>query len=75
MKDKYYTVKELPVTERPYEKCEKYGPGILSDAELIAVIIRTGSKKERSIDLATKGLNYNSANPGLIGLNYMSFKD
>ena len=75
MKDKYYTVKELPVTERPYEKCEKYGPGILSDAELIAVIIRTGSKKERSIDLATKVLNYNSANPGLIGLNYMSFKD
>ncbi len=29
------TMKELPVTERPYEKCAAGGPGILSDAELL----------------------------------------
>lgn len=75
MKEKYFTVKELPATERPYEKCEKYGPQVLSDAELLAVIIRTGSKNERSIDLAARVLNYNSANPGLIGLNYMNMKE
>ncbi len=75
MEEKYFTVKELPATERPYEKCEKYGPQVLSDAELLAVIIRTGSKNERSIDLAAKVLNHNPANPGLIGLNYMTMKD
>lgn len=75
MNKRYYTVKELPETERPYEKCEKYGPGALSDAELLAVIIRTGSKQERSIDLAARVLNFNPANPGLVGLNYMNMKD
>lgn len=75
MKEKYYTVKELPATERPYEKCEMYGPQVLSDAELLAVIIRTGSKNERSIDLASKVLNFNPANPGLIGIHHMSLKD
>lgn len=33
---KHLTMKELPVTERPYEKCEKNGAGTLSDAELLA---------------------------------------
>ena len=36
------TMKELPASERPYEKCVMYGPQVLSDAELLAVIIRTG---------------------------------
>ena len=36
---KHLTLKELRVTERPYEKCENYGAGTLSDAELIAIIL------------------------------------
>lgn len=51
---KNMTVKELPDQERPYEKCLAYGAGALSDAELISVIIRTGSQGERSIDLANR---------------------
>jgi ribosomal protein L18E len=39
MDKKYCTVKALPLSERPYEKCEKSGPSVLSDAELLAVII------------------------------------
>ena len=54
---KNMTVKELPDQERPYEKCLAYGAGALSDAELISVIIRTGSQGERSIDLANRILN------------------
>lgn len=46
------TMRELPLSEQPYEKCEKYGPQYLSDGELLAVIIRTGSRGERSVDLA-----------------------
>lgn len=51
------TVKNLPETERPYEKCIKYGAGVLSDAELLAVIIRTGNRKEMSVDLAYRILS------------------
>ena len=54
----YLTVKELPKSERPYEKCERFGAEILSDAELIAVILRTGSKKERATELAVRVLNH-----------------
>lgn len=75
MNKKYYTVKELPLTERPYDKCEVSGPGVLSDAELLAVIIRTGSKDERVVDVANRILNYSNTFPGLIGLNHLSIKD
>ncbi len=75
MSENYLTVKELPTSERPYEKCEKYGAGALSDAELLAVIIRTGTKKQRAIDLAVNILNYSTAYPGLKGLNYLTMKE
>lgn len=45
-------MKEMPLDERPYEKCELYGPGVLSDAELLAVVIRTGTAKKRSVEVA-----------------------
>ncbi len=75
MKESYLTVKELPISERPYEKCEKYGAAYLSDAELLAVILRTGTRKLRVIDLASNILNYPEANSGLKGLNYLTMKE
>ncbi len=57
MNQKHLTVKELPDTERPYEKFERFGAEALSDAELIAVIIRSGTKEERSVDLAYRILH------------------
>lgn len=75
MMDSYLTVKELPVSERPYEKCEKYGVGALSDAELLAVILRTGTKRLRAVDLAINLLNYSPLHKGLKGLNYLSMKE
>lgn len=75
MKEAYLTVKELPMSERPYEKCEKYGAGALSDAELLAVILRSGTKQQRVIDLAVNILNYPTTNSGLKGLNYLTLKE
>ena len=50
MEEKHQTLKELPVSERPYEKCEKNGTAMLSDAELLAVILRSGTRiRRRSI--------------------------
>ena len=38
-------VKDLAVCERPYEKAERYGVSALSDAELLSLIMRTGTKE------------------------------
>lgn len=40
--------------ERPYEKCERFGAGSLTDIELLAVLLRTGTKGESALDLARK---------------------
>lgn len=55
--ERSYTIKDLPLSERPREKLYSYGPESLSNAELLAIIIRTGHKKETAIDLAQKVLN------------------
>ena len=50
-------IKEIPETERPYEKLELYGEKALSNAELLAIIIKTGTKESTSVELAQKILN------------------
>ncbi len=54
---KHFTMKELPDSERPYEKCLKYGAEYLSDAELLAVFIRTGMQGTTAMELAQQFLN------------------
>lgn len=54
-------IKELPLSERPYEKLEKYGAESLSNAELLAIIIKTGTKEESSISIAQRILNLNKS--------------
>lgn len=53
-------MKELPEAERPYEKLELYGEENLSNAELLAIIIKTGTKEETSLQLAQRILKLNS---------------
>ena len=48
------TIKELPELERPYEKLQIYGPKKLSNAELLSIIIKNGTKENTSIELANK---------------------
>lgn len=52
-------IKELPLSERPYEKLEKFGAENLSNAELLAIIIKTGTKEESSVVIAQRILNLN----------------
>ena len=52
-------IKELPELERPYEKLELYGENTLSNAELLAIIIKTGTKDETSVELAQRILKLN----------------
>ena len=50
-------IKEIPKSERPYEKLEMYGAQALSNAELLAIIIKNGTKEESSVMLAQKILS------------------
>lgn len=54
-------IKELPEIERPYEKLELYGEKSLSNAELLAIIIKNGTKEKTSVEIATEILNLNTS--------------
>lgn len=45
-----YTIKDLPVDERPREKLYRYGAKSLSNSELLAIIIRTGSRNTSALE-------------------------
>ena len=47
-------MKDLPKSERPYEKFLMYGAKKLSNAELLAIIIKTGTKDETSVNIANR---------------------
>ena len=55
-------MKQLPLSERPYEKLEMYGAHTLSNAELLAIIIKSGTKEESSIQTAQKILSMKNKN-------------
>lgn len=63
-------IKEIPETERPYEKLELYGEKTLSNAELLAIIIKTGTKEETSVQIAQRILNLNY-DPQMGELNFL----
>lgn len=62
-------IKELPELERPYEKLESKGEKNLSNAELLAIIIKTGTREETSVQLAQRVLNLNDYKTN--DLNYL----
>jgi len=47
-------IKELPYEERPREKLINYGVGSLSNSELLAILIGTGTKNESAIMVASR---------------------
>lgn len=74
MKAQYLPVQHLPKSERPYEKCLESGAGCLSDAELLAVILRTGTAKVSVVDL-TKQLLKLLPGENLAGLFQISYEE
>lgn len=49
---KKYKIKDLPEDQRPREKLLKYGADKLTDAELLAILLRTGTKGKSAIEMA-----------------------
>ena len=52
--NKPLTMKEFPLSERPYEKLETLGASQLTDAELLAIILKSGACGEKVTDLAKR---------------------
>lgn len=73
IENKNITIKDFPKSERPTEKLISTGSSVLSNSELLAVIIRTGTGRETAIDLARKLLNQD--NRGIAYLANASIDD
>lgn len=69
----HFTMKNLPESERPYEKYLLHGEESLSDAELLAIILKSGTKDANSIDIAREILKGNHNN--LLNLYDLSYRD
>ena len=68
-------MKDIPVSERPYEKLEKYGSETLSNAELLAIVIRTGSMEDTSVSLAQRLLSLDESRGGITFLHDLSVEE
>lgn len=50
----HVTMKDLPKDIRPRERLLREGPEVLSDIELLAILIRTGTNKGNALDISEK---------------------
>ena len=69
----HITMKEMAVSEQPCEKCFRYGAHCLSDAELLAVILRTGTRDITALQLAQSFLSLKEKN--LLNLVHMNTEE
>jgi len=65
-------IKDLPFEERPREKLKQFGSGALSNAELLAILLRVGNRQESAVQLATRIL---SQSGGLRSLPDLTLED
>jgi DNA repair protein RadC len=64
------TLHDLPTDERPRERLRAHGPQALSNAELLAIILRTGTSRDNVLELAGKLLARYSGLGGLLTIDF-----
>lgn len=67
-------IRDIPEEERPIEKLLLNGPEALNNAELLAVILRTGTKGENVISLSTRLLSEFEGLNGLLNTGLSDIK-
>ncbi len=67
-------IETLPKEERPYEKCLQYGTETLTDIELLAVILRTGTKGCNVKELAVKLLKNEDGAVNVLSLTHLTLE-
>ena len=68
-------LRETPLESRPYERCLNRGPESLSDVELIAVLLRSGTKDMDVMAVSTELLAQNYLHDGIGSLLHMKYED
>lgn len=69
MKREKKNLKQICNENLPYEKFLKYGPESLTESELLAIILRTGTRDKSALELAQEILSLSeSTREGLLGL-------
>ena len=58
------TIKDWPDQDKPRERLFREGPSALSDAELLAIILSTGSSTETALEVARRALSYSEGQYG-----------
>lgn len=66
---------DLSKSERPRERLMKYGAKVLSNAELLAIILRTGSKKENIVELSNRVIKESGGLNGLLTSDLEAFRN
>lgn len=67
-------LRETAVGERPQERLEKFGATALSDTELLAMLLRSGTRGQDVLTLATRLVAEAGSLAGLIGWNEADFR-
>jgi len=67
-----YRITDLDASERPRERLAKYGPGVLSNAELLAILLRVGVPGENAVEVGNRLLQDFH---GLQGLHRADFQE
>src|SRR5947207_2111656 len=65
-------IREIPAAERPRERLRDNGAANLTTAELLAIVLRTGSQQQSALTLASSLL---ARHGGLAGLAKLSYAD
>lgn len=60
-------MKDLPVNQRPREKLMNFGADTLTDAELMAILISSGTKEKSALDIATELMDTYGSFRGIAG--------
>ncbi len=66
-------ITDWPAEDRPREKLLLRGPNALTDAELLAIFLRTGTRGKTAVDLAKELLNQFGSLAALLGANQQQF--
>lgn len=71
---KTVTIRDLPRPERPRERLERFGPGALSTAELLSIVLGSGTEGENALDLAYRLLAQCEGLAGLARADHVLLK-
>ena len=68
-------VKEMPEADRPYEKCMNYGASVLTDTELLAIILRNGTSGSSALTVAGNILKASGNDASVAVLENLTFEE